>query len=119
MKRRALLAGTAVLAAAPFAAARAADKTKIVGWHAMTAALGEQVQHMVDEFNKSQDAVEVQAVFKGGYADTSTDLEDHVVGALRAGDAIMIKGSLGSRMKRIVDALAKKFPERTPDETSA
>jgi UDP-N-acetylmuramoyl-tripeptide--D-alanyl-D-alanine ligase len=56
---------------------------------------------------------------KGGYADTSVDLEDHVVGALRAGDAIMIKGSFGSRMKRIVDALAKKFPERTPDETSA
>jgi UDP-N-acetylmuramoyl-tripeptide--D-alanyl-D-alanine ligase len=56
---------------------------------------------------------------KGGYADTSANLEDQVVGALRAGDAIMIKGSFGSRMKRIVDALARKFPERTPDEMSA
>ena len=70
MKRRALLAGSAALAAAPYAAARAADKIKIVWWHAMTAALGEQVQHLVDAFNQSQNDVEVQGVFKGGYADT-------------------------------------------------
>lgn len=36
----------------------------------MTAALGEQVNRIVEEFNKSQDTIEVQAVFKGGYADT-------------------------------------------------
>jgi len=83
MKRRALLAGSAALAAAPYAAARAADKTKIVWWHAMTAALGEQVQHLVDEFNKSQDTVEVQGVFKGGYADTM----NAAIAASRAGQA--------------------------------
>jgi sn-glycerol 3-phosphate transport system substrate-binding protein len=83
MKRRALLAGSAALAAAPYAAARAAEKTKIVWWHAMTAALGEQVQHLVDEFNKSQDAVEVQGVFKGGYADTM----NAAIAASRAGQA--------------------------------
>ena len=44
MQRRTLLAGTAALAAAPLLPARAqAAKTKIVWWHAMTAALGEQV----------------------------------------------------------------------------
>jgi len=32
------------------------------------------------------------------------------VAALGAGDAIMIKGSLGSRMKTIVTALEKRFP---------
>ena len=33
-----------------------------------------------------------------------------VVSAVRAGDAIMIKGSLGSKMKVIVNALEKRFP---------
>ena len=38
---------SAAFAAAP-AIVRAADKTKIVWWHAMTAALGDQVNHVVD-----------------------------------------------------------------------
>jgi sn-glycerol 3-phosphate transport system substrate-binding protein len=71
MKRRTLLAGTAALAAAP-AIGRAAEKTKIVWWHAMTAALGEQVNHIAETFNASQDAVELQAIYKGGYADVLT-----------------------------------------------
>ena len=80
MKRRTLIAGATVL---PFAQARAADKTKIVWWHAMTAALGEQVNHLVDAFNQSQDAIEVQAIFKGGYADTM----NAAIAAFRAGQA--------------------------------
>ena len=47
---------------------------------------------------------------RGGYADSSADLESQVVAGLRAGDAIMIKGSLGSKMKVIVNALEKRFP---------
>jgi UDP-N-acetylmuramoyl-tripeptide--D-alanyl-D-alanine ligase len=47
---------------------------------------------------------------RGGYADSSADLESQVVSAVRAGDAIMIKGSLGSKMKIIVNALEKRFP---------
>ncbi len=47
---------------------------------------------------------------RGGYADSSADLESQVVSAVRAGDAIMIKGSLGSKMKVIVNALEKRFP---------
>ena len=82
MKRRTLLAGTAALAAAP-AIGRAAEKTKIVWWHAMTAALGDQVNHIVDAFNASQDAVEVQAIYKGGYADVLTA----TIAASRAGQA--------------------------------
>lgn len=49
---------------------------------------------------------------RGGYAESSGELESQVVSALRAGDAIMIKGSLGSRMKTIVTALEKRFPVR-------
>ena len=47
---------------------------------------------------------------KGGYADQSAALESQVVAALGAGDVIMIKGSLGSRMKLIVTALQTRFP---------
>jgi UDP-N-acetylmuramoyl-tripeptide--D-alanyl-D-alanine ligase len=49
---------------------------------------------------------------RGGYADSSAGLESQVVSAVRAGDAIMIKGSLGSQMKVIVNALEKRFPGR-------
>jgi UDP-N-acetylmuramoyl-tripeptide--D-alanyl-D-alanine ligase len=49
---------------------------------------------------------------RGGYADSSAGLESQVASALRAGDAIMIKGSLGSQMKVIVNALEKRFPGR-------
>lgn len=49
---------------------------------------------------------------KGGYADSSAALEPQVVSAIGVGDAIMVKGSLGSRMKLIVTALQKRFPDK-------
>jgi UDP-N-acetylmuramoyl-tripeptide--D-alanyl-D-alanine ligase len=47
---------------------------------------------------------------RGGYAESSASLEAQAVSAIRAGDAIMVKGSLGSKMKTIVNALEKRFP---------
>lgn len=47
---------------------------------------------------------------RGGYAGDAAALESQVLGAIRAGDAIMVKGSLGSKMKPIVSALEKRFP---------
>jgi UDP-N-acetylmuramoyl-tripeptide--D-alanyl-D-alanine ligase len=47
---------------------------------------------------------------RGGYAGNSADLAAQAISAIRAGDAIMIKGSLGSKMKTIVTALEKRFP---------
>jgi UDP-N-acetylmuramoyl-tripeptide--D-alanyl-D-alanine ligase len=47
---------------------------------------------------------------RGAYADNAASLEGQVISAIRAGDAIMIKGSLGSKMKTIVNALEKRFP---------
>ena len=47
---------------------------------------------------------------RGGYAENSASLEAQAVSAIRAGDAIMVKGSLGSKMKTIVNALEKRFP---------
>jgi UDP-N-acetylmuramoyl-tripeptide--D-alanyl-D-alanine ligase len=46
---------------------------------------------------------------RGRYADTSAALEPLVLDAVRSGDAIMVKGSLGSRMAPIVRALERSF----------
>ena len=56
---------------------------------------------------------------RGGYAEGSAALESQVVGAIRAGDVIMVKGSLGSRMKVIVTALEKRFPGNTAHDEAA
>jgi sn-glycerol 3-phosphate transport system substrate-binding protein len=80
MKRRTLLVAPLALAARR---ARGADKVKIVWWHAMTAALANEVDRIATGFNASQDAVEIEAVYKGGYADTLTA----VIAASRAGQA--------------------------------
>jgi len=47
---------------------------------------------------------------RGGYAKDAGALEADVVAALRGGDAVMIKGSFGSRMGPIVKALARRYP---------
>jgi UDP-N-acetylmuramoyl-tripeptide--D-alanyl-D-alanine ligase len=49
---------------------------------------------------------------RGGYAETAAELEPAVLGAIRAGDAVMIKGSLGSKMGLIVKALERQFPRQ-------
>jgi UDP-N-acetylmuramoyl-tripeptide--D-alanyl-D-alanine ligase len=46
---------------------------------------------------------------RGGYAETSAALEPQVLAAVRPGDAIMVKGSLGSRMGPIVKALERTY----------
>ena len=56
---------------------------------------------------------------RGGYADSAADLEAQVAAVIRAGDAIMIKGSLGSKMKTIVNALEKRFPGTTARDPAA
>jgi UDP-N-acetylmuramoyl-tripeptide--D-alanyl-D-alanine ligase len=56
---------------------------------------------------------------QGGYADDSASLEPLAASAIRAGDAIMVKGSLGSKMKTIVNALEKRFPGKTALDEAA
>jgi len=55
---------------------------------------------------------------RGGYAESSAALEAQVLSAIRAGDAVMVKGSLGSRMAPIVKALQRAYP-RHDDHTDA
>ena len=56
---------------------------------------------------------------RGGYAESAAALEAQAVSAIRAGDAIMVKGSLGSKMKTIVNALEKRFPGKTALDDAA
>ena len=46
---------------------------------------------------------------RGGYAETAAELEPAVLAAVRAGDAVMVKGSLGSKMGPIVKALDRQY----------
>jgi sn-glycerol 3-phosphate transport system substrate-binding protein len=83
MKRRNLIAGAAALAATRPAFAQTGAKTQIVFWHAMTAALGEQVNRICDSFNASQSAVAVTPIYKGSYPEVLTA----AIAAWRAGQA--------------------------------
>ena len=53
---------------------------------------------------------------RGGYAEDSAALEAQVLPAIRAGDVVMVKGSLGSRMAPIVKALQRAYPLRATHE---
>ena len=46
-------------------------------------------------------------------------LATQAVSAIRAGDAIMVKGSLGSKMKTVVNALEKRFPGKAAHDEAA
>lgn len=50
------------------------------------------------------------AKMRGKYAATSDGLEESLLDAVAKGDALMVKGSLGSRMGPLVDALLARFP---------
>jgi len=56
---------------------------------------------------------------RGGYADSAANLEIQIVAAIRAGDDIMVKGSFGSKMKTIVNALERRFPGKTAFDEAA
>ena len=56
---------------------------------------------------------------RGGYAETAAALEPAVLREIHAGDAVMVKGSLGSKMGPIVTALARKFSSQRPIAAAA
>ncbi len=58
----------------------------------------------------------IPAARRGGYAETATELEPQVVAAVRAGDAVMVKASAGSRMGPIVKALVRRHSLTTVPE---
>ncbi|MHA7777461.1 UDP-N-acetylmuramoylalanyl-D-glutamyl-2,6-diaminopimelate--D-alanyl-D-alanine ligase [Roseibium sp. M-1] len=54
---------------------------------------------------------------RGHYCEDAKDLEDVLLGDVRAGDVVMIKGSLGTRMGPLVEALKREYPPA--DDTAA
>ena len=81
MKKFVLSVGVGIAAAAFTAPAHAV--TEIQWWHAMAGALGDLVNSMADQFNKSQSEYKVVPVYKGTYSDTMTA----TIAAIRAGNA--------------------------------
>lgn len=53
---------------------------------------------------------------RGAYAAQASGLEPHVLDAIRGGDVITVKGSLGSRMGPIVKAVTARFPVVQADD---
>jgi UDP-N-acetylmuramoyl-tripeptide--D-alanyl-D-alanine ligase len=56
---------------------------------------------------------------RGGYAENAVALEAEVLPAIRAGDVVMVKGSLGSRMAPIVKALQRSYPRHESFEEAS
>src|SRR5512144_178721 len=56
---------------------------------------------------------------QGSYAEAATALEPQVLAAIQPGDAVMVKGSLGSRMAPIVKALQTRYRRVAPATTRA
>lgn len=54
---------------------------------------------------------QLPAQTRGAYSDTSDELEKDLLSEVRPNDIVMVKGSLGTRMGPLVDALKKRFPE--------
>ena len=51
------------------------------------------------------------ALKRGAYAQTSAELEPSLLAAVRPGDAVMVKGSLGSKMGPIVKSLLRQYAD--------
>jgi UDP-N-acetylmuramoyl-L-alanyl-D-glutamate--2,6-diaminopimelate ligase len=49
---------------------------------------------------------------RGAYAETAQALAPILLDAVGPGDVVMIKGSLGTKLGPLVDALKRRFPER-------
>lgn len=53
---------------------------------------------------------------RGAHADTSDGIRSALISSLRPGDAVMVKGSLGSRMGPVVEAIIARYP---PEDRNA
>jgi UDP-N-acetylmuramoyl-tripeptide--D-alanyl-D-alanine ligase len=50
------------------------------------------------------------ALLRGGWARNSESLKGEVLAVLQPGDTVMVKGSLGSKMGLIIEALREAHP---------
>ena len=102
MKRTITLAAAAALASGVAFSAQAA--TEIQWWHAMGGALGERVNEIADNFNRSQSDYKVVPTYKGNYNETMTagiaafraNKQPHILQVFEVGTATMMgaKGAI-------------------------
>ncbi|OUN01650.1 MAG: hypothetical protein BAA04_00160 [Firmicutes bacterium ZCTH02-B6] len=90
-------------------------KVKIEFWHALGGAIGRDIlTAFIDEFNASQDIVEVEAIYQGSY----DDLLNKYVLALQAGDPPHLVHVYEIGTRRMIDLKAtvplQKFIDREP-----
>ena len=72
------------------------DRTTIVFWHSMGGNLNDAIDHLVDEYNKSQDKYFVKAEFQGEYDDALTKLRSSASGKDVGADLVQVF-DLGTR----------------------
>lgn len=73
-----------------------ADKTTIVFWHSMGGNLNDAIDHLVEEYNNSQDKYVVKAQFQGEYDDALTKLRSSASGKDVGADLVQVF-DLGTR----------------------
>ncbi len=62
-------------------------------------------EHMAQLWDKIPQAM------RGAYSPSAAGLRDELVNEIRGGDVVMIKGSLGSKMGPLAEALEKRYPK--------
>lgn len=72
------------------------DRTTIVFWHSMGGNLNDAIDHLVDEYNNSQDKYFVKAEFQGEYDDALTKLRSSASGKEVGADLVQVF-DLGTR----------------------
>ncbi|GBF10448.1 ABC transporter substrate-binding protein [Tepidibacillus sp. HK-1] len=70
-------------------------KTKVVFWHSMGGLPGETLQRLVDQYNKQQDKVFVEAIFQGSYEEALTKLK--TVGGTAEAPTLMQVYEIGTK----------------------
>ena len=91
-----------------------ADKTTIVFWHSMGGNLNDAIDHLVEEYNNSQDKYQVKAQFQGEYDDALTKLRSSASGADVGADLVQVF-DLGTRYM-IDSGLIKPIQEFIDEE---
>src|SRR5690606_24815132 len=91
-------------------------KVKIEFWHALGGVIGRDIlTAFIDEFNASQDIVEVEAIYQGSY----DDLLNKYILALQAGDPPQLVHVYEIGTRRMIDLKAtvplQKFIDREPE----
>lgn len=100
---------------------KAGEKVKVVFWHAMGGKLGETVQALVDEYNKSQDKVQVEAVYQGTYDEALQKLKaagpsgPTMIQVYEIGSRFMIDSGLVTPMQSFIAADNFKTDDLEPN----